>query len=67
MPHAARPTVTLHDVAAAALRYPADASARAMRRAGAAPAQAQPDDGYIVWEWCYVWDYGFFGKCGRYL
>ncbi|MBE1591713.1 hypothetical protein ACFPOI_14300 [Nonomuraea angiospora] len=34
MPYAARPTVTLHDVAAAAaLRYTVDASARALRRA----------------------------------
>ncbi|MFD1935628.1 MULTISPECIES: hypothetical protein [Nonomuraea] len=35
--------------------------------ATASPAQAQPNDGYIVWEWCYVWDYGFFGQCGHYL
>ncbi|WP_157594692.1 hypothetical protein [Streptosporangium amethystogenes] len=29
--------------------------------ATSAPAQAQPNDGYIVWEWCFDWEDGFFG------
>ncbi|GAA3469230.1 hypothetical protein [Nonomuraea roseola] len=35
--------------------------------ATAAPAHAQPNDGYIVWEWCFDWEDGFFGQCGHYL